>query len=231
MLFEASIVALAGGCLCLDRVFLQFMVSRPVVSGTLIGFLLSDPYTGLVSGALVELLWIDRSPIGTVVPPNETIASIVIAAAVIIAGKSLGAVTRELIALGIIILLPTAILCQLIDTWTIRENDKISKKAVERASYGDIDGVSRLHVKSLARTYLVNTVFIFAALLVGSYAVAGIYPLIPPALTRALSYVYFFLPVLGVAVALNTIHLRGTIPLFSGVFLIMAAVFEVVWRI
>ena len=231
MLFETSIVALAGGCLCLDRVFLQFMISRPVVSGTLIGFLLSDPYTGLVSGALVELLWIDRSPIGTVVPPNETIASIVIAAAVIIAGKSLGTVSRELIALGVLILLPTAILGQVLDTWTIRKNDKIAKKAAEMASYGDIDGVSRLHVKSLARTYLANTGFIFAALLVGSYAVAGIYPLIPPALSRALSYIYFFLPVLGVAVALNTIHLRGTIPVFSGVFLIMAAIFELVWRI
>jgi PTS system mannose-specific IIC component len=223
-----SLTAIAGGILCLDRVFLQIMISRPVVSGTVIGLLLGDPHSGLITGALVELLWIDRLPVGTVVPPNDTIAAVLIAAAVIIAGKSLGAVSREVIALGIILLIPMALAGQILDIWIIRGNDKMARSSLKHAAEGDIEGVSRLHLRALTRTYLINAVFIFAALGIGIFALQTIYPLIPPALHRALAYVYLFMPVLGVAVALNTIHLRGMLPVFSGIFLIVTIIFEIV---
>lgn len=227
MFLEMSLTAIAGGFLCLDRIFLQVMVSRPVVSGTIIGLLLGDPQTGLISGALVELLWIDRLPVGTVVPPNDTIAAVLIAATVIIAGKSLGSVSKEVIALGIVLLVPMAFLGQIMDIWVIRGNDKIARSSLEPAAAGDIDGVSRMHLRALSRTYLINALFIFAALGVGTFALEAVYPLLTPSLLRSLQYMYLFLPVLGVAVALNTIHLRGMLPVFSGVFLVVSIIFEI----
>jgi len=38
--------------------------------------------------------------------------------------------------------------------------------------------------------------------------------------------IYFFLPVLGIAVALNTVKLRGSIPVFCAIFLIIAVFME-----
>ncbi len=41
----------------------------------------------------------------------------------------------------------------------------------------------------------------------------------PSAITRGLDLVYMILPLIGAAVALNTIHQRGTVPIFCAVFL------------
>lgn len=229
MFFEISLTAIAGGLLCLDRIIFQVMISRPVVSASIIGLLLGDPYAGLITGALLELLWIDRLPVGTVVPPNDTVSAVLISAAVILAGRSLGAgpVSKEIIALGIIVLLPTALAGQIMDIWLIRGNDKIARAALKPAADGDIDGVSRLHVRALLRAYLINTAFIFTGLGIGVLVLQSIYPLMPPAVLKSLAYLYVFLPILGVAVALNTIHLRGMLPVFSGVFLVLTMVFEI----
>jgi PTS system mannose-specific IIC component len=228
LFFEMSITAIAGAFLCLDRIFLQVMISRPVVAGTVIGLLLGDPYSGMITGALIELLWIDRLPVGTVVPPNDTVAAVLISAAVILAGRSVGGVSKEVIALGIVLLLPTALLGQIMDIWIIRGNDRIARGALETAAQGDIDRVARQHIRALFRTYLINAVFIFAALGIGIFALQSVYFLIPSAVHRSLGYMYLFLPILGVAVALNTIHLRGMLPVFSGVFLIVTILFEIV---
>lgn len=229
MLLDISIAALAGGLLCLDRVLLEILVSRPIVAGTAIGFLLSDPYTGLVAGALTELLWIDRAPIGTVVPPNDTIASVLIAAAVIISAQSIGAVSRELIALGIVVLLPAALLGKMMDIWLIRLNERTSRESLKAAARGDFDSVSKLHISALVRTYLLNSSLIFALLAAGVFALVNIFPVIPGPVRSGLASIYVFLPVLGISVALNTIHLRGMLPLFAGVFLLMALIFESAW--
>jgi len=37
---------------------------------------------------------------------------------------------------------------------------------------------------------------------------------------------YYFLPLLGIAVALHTIKLRGAIPVFCAIFLVVAAAME-----
>lgn len=226
MFFEILLTAIAGGFLCLDRIFFQVMISRPVFAASVIGLLLGDLFVGMITGALIELIWIDRLPVGTVVPPNDTVSAVLISAAVILAGKSLGAASKEVIALGIILLLPTALAGQIMDIWIIRGNDKIARAALKPAAEGDIDGVSRMHIRALIRTYLINTVFIFTFLGISVLAMQTVYPLMPPAVLKSLVYVYLFLPILGVAVALNTIHLRGMLPVFSGVFLILMLIFE-----
>ena len=94
-------VALLGGVICLDRVFLQAMISRPVVVGPVIGMALSEPFTGLIIGAFIELLWIDRSPVGLYIPPNDSIASVLATAGAILAGRESGHPPRALVALAI----------------------------------------------------------------------------------------------------------------------------------
>ena len=87
---ETAIAVVLGTLICLDRVFVQFMISRPIVAGPLIGLALGDPYTGLTAGALLELLWIDRIPVGPYVPPNDTFVAILTTAGAILAAPVWG---------------------------------------------------------------------------------------------------------------------------------------------
>lgn len=62
---ELLVVALLGGALSLDAVSVaQTMISRPIVAATLIGFLCGSPESGLVIGAILELLACETMPFG-----------------------------------------------------------------------------------------------------------------------------------------------------------------------
>ncbi|MDE2291208.1 MAG: PTS sugar transporter subunit IIC, partial [Elusimicrobia bacterium] len=53
----------------------QWLISRPVVVGPLVGWLLGDLAAGLVLGALVEAFCLEELPVGSVVPPNGAVAA------------------------------------------------------------------------------------------------------------------------------------------------------------
>lgn len=46
----------------------QFMISRPIVVGPLVGFFLGYPTLGLEMGALIEIIWIGDLPVGAHLP-------------------------------------------------------------------------------------------------------------------------------------------------------------------
>ena len=57
MAMKILLVSLVGGILGMDRIVMQAMLSRPIVSAPLVGWVLGDVYTGLIVGALFELFW------------------------------------------------------------------------------------------------------------------------------------------------------------------------------
>lgn len=62
--------------LALDETALgQFMVSRPIVTGPVIGWLLGRVDIGLELGALIELIWINDLPVGAHLPLDLTMLS------------------------------------------------------------------------------------------------------------------------------------------------------------
>ena len=228
MLIKSVIVALVGGIICLDRILFQAMISRPVVAAPFIGIILGDPYTGLIIGAFIELLWIDRFHIGVYVPPNDSVVAILVTAGSILAGRELGHVSRELIALSMLLFIPFGIVGQKIDIWIMKSNDVLSYKALENARAGNIRGVAHSHILALLKSLFSTVALIFISLILGIQVLQLIFPLIPENTLKALSFIYFFIPIIGVAVALNTIKLRGTIPIFSGLFLVVALFVEII---
>ena len=223
-LFE---VALLGGVMCLDRVFLQAMISRPVVVGPVIGMVLSEPFTGLIIGAFIELLWIDRSPVGLYIPPNDSIVAVLATAGAILAGRESGHPPRELVALAILLFLPFGILAQRVDIWIIKTNDRLSQRAVEYARLGDIKGLAREHMQGLVKVFAGAFVIILVCLVPGVAILEWVFPILPERILKVLSYTYFFIPILGIAVALNTIKLRGAVPVFAGVFLLATLIIKI----
>ena len=175
MIMNVLIVSIAGGLLCLDRVFIQTLISRPIVAAPVTGAILGDPYTGLIAGAFIELLWIDRLPIGAYVPPNDTAAAIVIAACAIESGRILGHLPQGLIALAVLIFVPFAYLAQQMDRWIIRGNEKPANEALKNAMSG-APAIARKHLFAALKTWLLSAGLILIAIPIGIGVMTWSYP-------------------------------------------------------
>jgi len=221
MWISSAEVALLGAIVCLDRITIQVMISRPVVVGPIIGAFLKDPVTGLITGAYVEMLWIDHIPLGKYVPPNDVIATVLITAGAILSGRGLGEVPPELISLSILLFAPFAYIAKGLNILLIKSNEVLSEKVHEDAQRGDTGAITGAQWRGMAKTFLTSAVLVFVSLVAGTCLLAWIYPLLPMRALRALTLTYCFIPVLGVAIALNTIKMRGALPLFAGLFLVV----------
>ena len=90
-------LAILGGLLALDATSVgQFMISRPLVAGTLAGWWLGDPGLGLEIGWILELFYIARVPAGGSRVPETGSASVVAVAVAVAAGGLAG------LALGLV---------------------------------------------------------------------------------------------------------------------------------
>ena len=225
MITNVVIASIVGGFLCLDRVFLLLMLSRPIVAAPIIGFILGDPYTGLIAGALTELLWIDRIRLGMYLPPNDTIVSILIAASSIEAGVILGTLPYGLISLSVVFFVPFGRIARRMDIWMTKENGRAVDSIMQRAINGDTDPISINHLLPLLKTWLLSSGFIMVSLLAGIYLLSSLFPFLPPWTARGLDLFYAMVPLIGTAIALNSVHARGAFPVFCGVFLLGTILF------
>jgi mannose/fructose/N-acetylgalactosamine-specific phosphotransferase system component IIC len=226
MVLKIILISFVGGLLCLDRVFVQTMVSRPIIIAPVIGIILGVPYAGLMIGAILELFWIDRMPIGIYIPPNDSIAAAFAVSLAILAGQSLGAVTKELMTLSIMMAIPFGIIAKKIDVKIVESNNLLSDQALEAAKTCDLKAIERTVYFGLAKVAAFYIILLFILQSVFTPALIWIYPRLPASFNAMLSMMYYFLPLLGVAVALNSIKLRGAIPVFCAIFLIAAAALE-----
>ncbi len=220
------IISFVGGLLCLDRVFIQTMISRPIIIAPVVGLILGNSYAGLIIGAMLELFWIDRIPIGIYIPPNDSIAAAFAASLAILAGLSLGKVTGELMALSILIAVPFGIVAQKMDIKIVASNNLLSDQALVDAKDLNIRAIERKTYLGLAKVFLFYVVLLFVLQIIFIPALIWIYPQLPAPTHTMLSLTYYFLPLLGIAVAMNTIKLRGVIPIFCAIFLAVAAAME-----
>ena len=75
-------VSLLGGLLGLDGTAVgQFMVSRPIVAGALVGWVLGEPTLGITIGAILELYLLVSFPTGGARFPEGSTATVVAVAA------------------------------------------------------------------------------------------------------------------------------------------------------
>lgn len=84
MFEELMIVALIGGVVAIDTTAaFQTMVSQPLSVGTVIGLIFGDLPTGLLVGALLQLIWIGAVPAGGSKIPDVASASVIASAVAI----------------------------------------------------------------------------------------------------------------------------------------------------
>ncbi len=223
---QIILLSLVGGLLSLDRVWAQIMISRPIVAAPVAGFILGDIYTGLQAGALLELFWIDRLPIGTVLPPNDFLVAFLAAAASILVGQQLGHVSRELVAFSILLFIPCGYLGQGMDKLIIKTNDTLYESLLSDIKRGDLNSISRKHLSGLLKNFLAYACLTLVLLPGGVILMLHIFPLLPEALIQGLKLTFFSLALLGLAAGLNTLNLKGAIPVFCALFLVLSLILE-----
>ena len=202
------------------------MISRPVVVAPFIGFLLNDPYAGLIIGALVELFWIDRIPVGTYIPPNDTIVAVLATSIAVIAGQNLGRTTPQLIALAVLLAVPFGIIAKKMEVFIIISNNVLSDEALEDAKTVDIKAIEQKNYFGLIKVFSITVFYLLVVQSLLVPAVVWFYPKLASPIINMLSLLYYFLPLLGIAIAINTIKLRGTVPVFCAILLILVVAWE-----
>ncbi|NPU84116.1 MAG: hypothetical protein HPY65_06470 [Syntrophaceae bacterium] len=220
MHWKILLIAVTGGSMCLDRIVLQAMISRPVVAGTLAGWMLGDFTTGLLVGALMELFWIDHLPIGTYIPPNETIVTILAVSSVILTNPvSSGGVPREAVALSLLLFLPVAYLSQKGEHVLVMLNERLARQAVTAGEEGDLRAVSRLHWRALGRYWLLSVGLIAVLLAVGVPLLEWLLAHLSTPVRTALQFTYFLFPVVGIAAALKAFSQKRALHVFCALYL------------
>ncbi|MDD5712882.1 MAG: PTS sugar transporter subunit IIC [Smithellaceae bacterium] len=226
MIGKVFIISLIGALLATDRILVQTMVSRPIVTAPLIGLLLGDPYSGLVIGALLELLWVDLIPMGGYVPPNDTLVAVLavgVALTVPLEGRH---TTAEINAASLLLCVPFGYLGKRMDCLLIQRNERTAGEAFAYAVEGEIQGVDALQYRALARAYVANAAFLFAAALVCIKIMKMLLSSTPPYLWKSMLIVYVVLPLLGVTAAINATKIRNKVPLFCLLLVLGTLVWE-----
>jgi len=222
---KAILVSALAGIVCLDRVFFQVMVSRPIIVAAVMGAVLGDLPTALVMGALIEILWADHMPIGVYIPPNDSLMSAVAVGSTILAGQAVGSVTKEMMAFSIILFMPLAFLGRKLDQWIIAMHGALSNRALAGAVEGRPENISRCVRLDLGRTLVIYVGFIFVFLFAGTLLLLKAYPLLSGKIPmKALFILFWSLPLVGIAAVLNAVRQKGIAPLFTG-FFFMAVLF------
>lgn len=226
MLTKIILLSFCGGLLCLDRVFIQTMISRPVVVAPFIGLLLNDIRSGLIIGVFVELFWIDRIPVGAYIPPNETIAAVLATSIAVLVGQNHGGVSPQIIALAFLLAVPFGTIAGKIDAFIIESNNALSDQALEDAKTVNIKAIERKNYIGLLKVFVVLLIYLLVVQSILIPAVTWIYPKLGPPVMKMLSLLYHFLPLLGIAVAINMINLPYAILIYCAFTLILIIAWE-----
>ncbi len=173
-------ISLVGGILVLDTAaVLQVLVSQPLVSGTLIGWLLGDVSLGLQIGLLFQLLWLHQLPVGAAKVPEGNLAAII--SVILIFRLQLFAEESGYILLLLTIVYALIIsylgtkLVTTIHTGNAKLLDRISQ-ALDRGNIGVLGKVNALAI-SAHLISMVAAIMICVAL--GEFLFQHLIPLVP----------------------------------------------------
>jgi mannose/fructose/N-acetylgalactosamine-specific phosphotransferase system component IIC len=167
---EVLWISLLGGLLALDATSAgQFMVSRPLISGTVTGWALGDAATGLVVGALLELYLLVSFPSGGARFPEGATATVVaVASATAAAGT--GAV-----ALGVAI----GLVWGQVGGITISVQRKLNGRFIPEPGTAHPERVTSIHLAALAMDFVRGSAVTLVGALTGRFTVGALGPAWP----------------------------------------------------
>lgn len=223
---ELVTIGLVAGLMGLDRRgAFQMMVSQPIVAIPLLGLLIGDPVSGLMLGALVQLLWMSSSLFGATVPPNETAAGLAIGGMVFLFDAQHAANAPAVWALAVLLGAPVSLLGRWLEQYNDRANLRLARRADAGARMGRPAVIDLVPWRGLLRTFVLNAALVCGASALGWAALSGLEPVLKaPATAIALgATALYVLPAIGLGVALANVRRRRGVLLAAIVFVVVSA--------
>ena len=141
MFFEFLLAAVIGAIAYLDRTAgFQVMLHRPLVVATAMGAVFGSVSAGAQVGAVLELLYLARLPVGASIPPDDTGAAMFGGAAAAIAASSVGISAGSFTAV-LLLSAPCAELGKAVDRLVRRINGRIASLTADSVERGDSQAV------------------------------------------------------------------------------------------
>ena len=224
MVWSFLLAAALGGICYLDRTAaFQMMLHRPLVVASIMGAIFGNFAAGAQVGAVLELLYIARLPVGASVPPDDTGAAVFGGAAAAAASSSIGLDMGSFASI-LLLSVPCAEFGKYADRLVRRINGRIAHLTVEQVERGDplavehalMAGVLLFAVFGMALTLLFSGLGISAA--------RFLLPRFGPESHLQFAALLPALPLLGAASVFSCSRTDRTAPVF---YLTMGCVFAV----
>lgn len=204
-LIQCILIAMVHVLGILDgRIFGQNLLNTPIVEATLVGIICGDVVTGITMGATLQLIFMGFVGIGATTLPNSSAGTILAVAFAIMSHLE----PEAAIALS----MPIALLFQPCGIIPRIFNNIWNVKSDQAAEKGDWKAVERYFWFGVLAFAVVYFVPMFLAVYFGSGAVEAIINAIPQVVLAGLNKASSLLPALGIALLMNYIVDKTSIP-------------------
>ena len=198
MITEGFLGVLAGSLLWLDRVYIfQLMISRPMIMGPIIGFVMGDVKIGILIGASLELLWLNAPPVGSYLPNDESFCTAVAVPVAVLASASMDHMAAS--GLSILLSLPTALAGRSLDTRLRMLNEGL----IPAGSQVMENDFSIAIKKAVARAFSLAFCTISAFVVILATITFFIKAVIPDGIRAALKFMPFACVIIGLAALIS----------------------------
>lgn len=216
MLVQAIIIGIIAMAVTFEWCIGSCLLTRPIVTGVLIGIAMGNLKMGIIMGATLELAFIGAVTLGAAVPPDVITGGILGAAFAISTGKGAN--------VALTLAFPVASLYLLLDNvMTLVVMPIFVHKADKYIEEDNLNAAARMHflggffVKSLPRGLFVGLAFYF-----GSPVMKTILNGIPQFVQNGLTIAAGIIPALGIALLAQMILNKKVVVFFILGFIIYA---------
>jgi PTS system mannose-specific IIC component len=222
MIWQFLLVAAIGAIAYVDRTAaFQLMLHRPLVVATATGAVFGDAAAGAQVGAVLELLYLARLPVGASIPPDDTGAAIFGGSAAAVASSSIGLDAGSFSAL-LLLSVPCAETGKAVDRLIRRINGKIAALTIESVEGGDSQAVEQGLLAGVTLFAISGTVMAMAFSGLGLAAGKLLLPSLGPASKAEFAVLLPLFPLVGAASVFSCTRTDRTAPAF---YLTMVTVF------
>lgn len=195
MFIKALLVALWAGITGIDNFNGLTHIHRPVVTGLVVGIILGDVQTGLITGGMLELVWMGMAPLAGAQPPNVVIGGII--------GASFAILTNQEPSVAVGIAVPFAVAAQAGITLLFTIFSPVMHKADKYAEEANLKGIDKINYLGMAILFVSYFIVAFLPIYFGADAAEAIVSKLPQTFIDGLSVAGGMMPAVGFALLLK----------------------------
>ncbi|WP_224361469.1 PTS sugar transporter subunit IIC [Hyalangium versicolor] len=213
---QVLLAGLWGGVVAVERkAFLQAMLSRPLVSSTVMGALLGDVSAGVYVGMLLELFYLGTANLGASLPENDTVSATGTAAAAATMAAATGSgSTQALWAISVLLFIALGRAGRLVDRLLEGYMARLARVALASAEAGNLSRAVRQNLWGMWPHFGVYGVLTSACALLGFF-IGPLVERLPLDLLRGLAWAFPAMASVAAALAAQGSHAKRA-PLYAG---------------